>query len=646
MGRSVAQKILEEHLIEGRFELGREMGIRIDQTLTQDATGTLTFIEFGALGIARVKTELSVSYVDHSLLQTDFMNMDDHLFLQTAAKKYGVYFSRPGNGVSHHIHLERFAVPGKTLLGADSHTPTAGGSGMLAIGAGGLDVAMAMAGESFYLNVPKVFGVRLTGQLRPWVSAKDVILEMLRRFSVKGGLGRIIEYYGPGVETLEVPERATIANMGAELGATTTVFPSDDKTRMYLEAQGRGHVWREVKADSDAEYDDKTELNLSELEPMIACPSFPDNVKKIKEVEGVEVGQVIIGSCSNSSFRDLMVVAKVLEGRRIHEGVSFEVNPGSRQIMENIAQASGLAQLIHAGARIHQSGCLGCIGMGQAPATGIVSLRTFPRNFPGRSGTKDDRVYLCSPEVAVAAAIYGRVTDPRTLGGYPHIVEPAKYIINDESLIPPREYKGEVEIFRGPNIKPFPILSTLGDELSGKILLKLGDNISTDHILPAGSRILPLRSNIPAISEFAFETADPMFARRAKESGGGFIVGGENYGQGSSREHAALACRYLGVKAKIAKSFARIHRSNLINFGVIPLVLVNPADYEKLNPEENLSIPHVRGQIASTNRYILVESSTGRVECLNLFSERERNMMLAGGLINYVRALHQEQSRK
>ena len=645
MGKSVTEKIMEEHLVEGQLEPGEEIAIRIDQTLTQDATGTLAFIEFEAMGIPRVKTELSVSYVDHNLLQADFKNMDDHLFLQTAAKKYGVYFSKPGNGVSHHIHLERFAAPGKTLLGADSHTPTAGGCGMLAIGAGGLDVAMAMSGEPFYLDVPKIFGVKLTGQLRPWVSAKDVILEMLRRFSVKGGLGKVIEYYGPGVESLEIPERGTIANMGAELGATSTVFPSDDRTRRYLEAQGRGGTWREIRADSDADYDEKMELNLSELEPMIACPSSPDNVKSVKEVEGVKVGQVIIGSCTNSSFRDLMVVAGALEGRKIHEGLSLEVNPGSRQILENIAQASGLTQLIHAGARIHQSGCLGCIGIGQAPATGIVSLRTFPRNFPGRSGTKDDLIYLCSPEVAVAAAISGRITDPRTLGEYPSIVEPANYITNVESIVPPREDGGEVEIFRGPNIKPFPVLPVLGDELSGKILLKLGDNISTDHILPAGSRILPLRSNIPAISEFAFETTDPTFARRAKESGGGFIVGGDNYGQGSSREHAALACRYLGVKAKIAKSFARIHRSNLINFGVIPLVFANPADYQKLNPEGNLRIRNVRDQMSSIRR-ILIESDAGQIECLNPYSRREREILLAGGLINYARALYQRKSKK
>jgi len=637
MGKGVAQKIIEQHLVKGRLEAEEEIAIKIDQTLTQDATGTLAYLEFEALGIPRVRTELSVSYVDHNLLQTDFKNMDDHLFLQTAARKFGVYFSKPGNGISHHIHLERFAAPGKTLLGADSHTPTAGACGMLAIGAGGLDVSMAMAGEPFYLKAPKIFGVRLTGRLRPWVSARDIILEMLRRYTVKGGLGKIIEYCGPGVDTLEVPERATIANMGAELGATSTVFPSDNLTRKFLEAQGRGEVWQEIKPDPDAEYDEQAELNLGELEPLIACPSSPDNVKKVKEVEGVKVAQVIIGSCTNSSFRDLMIAAKSLEGRRVHEDVSLEINPGSRQILENLAAASALTQLIHAGARIHQSGCLGCIGIGQAPATGTVSLRTFPRNFPGRSGTKEDQVYLCSPEVAVAAAINGAITDPRTLGDYPKITEPKKYLINEESIILPLSRTEGIQIFRGPNIKPFPTLGPLEDELSGKILLKLGDNVNTDHILPAGSKILPLRSNIPAISEFTFENVDPTFVKRTKEAGGGFIVGGENYGQGSSREHAALVCRYLGVRAKIAKSFARIHRSNLINFGVIPLVFANPADYERLNAGDSIRILNAREQIANDSGNIRVDLDGEKIECLNIFSGRERDMLLHGGLINYVK---------
>jgi len=645
MRRSVAQKIIEEHLVEGRLAAGEEIAIKIDQTLTQDATGTLAFIEFEAMGIPRVKTELSVSYVDHNLLQTDFKNMDDHLFLQTAAKRFGVYFSKPGNGVSHQIHLERFGTPGSTLLGSDSHTPTAGGIGMLAIGAGGLDVAMVMAGEPFYLKTPKVLGVKLTGQLSPWVSARDVILEMLRRYTVKGGLGKIIEYFGPGVETLEVPERATIANMGAELGATSTIFPSDENTKRFLEAQGRGNQWREIKADLDVKYDDSIELNLSELEPLIACPSSPDNVRKVKDFELTKVAQVIIGSCTNSSFKDLMVVSKALEGRRVNDNVSFEVNPGSRQILENITHASGLAQLIHAGARVQQSGCLGCIGIGQAPATGVVSLRTFPRNFPGRSGTKDDQVYLCSPEVAVAAAINGRITDPRTLGRYPKIIEPEKYILNESSIIPPSAATEEVEIIRGPNIKPFPNLSSLPDELTGKILLKVGDNISTDHILPAGSKILPLRSNIPAISEYTFENVDPSFVKRAKEAGGGFVVGGENYGQGSSREHAALVFRYLGVKAKIAKSFARIHRSNLVNFGVIPLVFAEPEDYKNVSAGDTLQIHNIKKQISNEEDNISANVAGKEIEFLNAFTGRERSILLAGGLINYVKETNKRKER-
>jgi len=635
MGKSAAQKIMEEHLVEGRLEPGEEVALRIDQTLTQDATGTLTFIEFEALGISRVKTELSVSYVDHNLLQTDSKNMDDHLYLQTAAKKFGVYFSKPGNGISHQIHLERFASPGKTLLGADSHTPTAGGCGMLAIGAGGLDVAMAMAGSPFHMVTPKILGVRLTGRLKPWVSAKDVALELLRRHTVKGGVGRIIEYYGPGVETLQVPERATIANMGAELGATTTVFPSDSNTRRFLEAQGRGDAWRMIEPDPDAVYDEEDEVNLDDLEPLIACPSSPDNVKRVRDVEGVKVAQVIVGSCGNSSFRDLMVIAETLQGRRIHEGVSFEVNPGSQQVLENIAHNGGLQALIDSGVRLHQPGCLGCIGVGQAPATGVVSVRTFPRNFPGRSGTENDKVYLCSPEVAVAAAIYGEITDPRRLGEYPEIQEPEKYIVNDRMIIPPSE--GEVEIFRGPNIKPFPTLEPLENEISGKILLKLADNITTDHILPAGSRILPLRSNIPAISEYVFESVDPTFVERIREAGGGFIVAGENYGQGSSREHAALACRYLGVRVKIAKSFARIHRSNLINFGVIPLTLKNPSDYERLSVGDAVRIMNVAEQLSRPGEHISLDTDKGRIECLNTFTQRERSILLSGGLINYVK---------
>ena len=639
MGKSVTQKIIEGHLIEGTFEPGEEIAIKIDQTLTQDATGTLTFMEFETLNIQKVKTELSVSYVDHNLLQTDFKNMDDHIFLQSAAKKFGVYFSRPGNGISHHIHLERFAVPGKTLLGADSHTSTSGGCGMLALGSGGLDITMSMAGYPFYLRVPKILGVKLIGKLQRWVSAKDIILEMLRRCSVKGGVGRIIEYYGPGVEGLEVPERASIANMGAELGATTTIFPSDLNTKKFLKAQGRIESWLEIRPDLDVEYDEEIEINLSELEPLVALPSSPDKIKKVKEVKGVSVSQVIIGSCANSSYRDLMMVANCLKKWAVHENVCLEINPGSRQILENISDSSGLTRLIHSGARIQQSGCLGCIGMGQAPATGITSLRTFPRNFSGRSGTKDDQIYLCSPETAIAAAIKGKITDPRDLGEYPIITEPTKYVVNDEMIIPPSKDIENVEIIKGPNIKPFPNFEPLDNDLSGEVLLKVGDNITTDHILPAGSKILPLRSNIPAISEFTFSTLDPNFSKNAKKNKTSLIIGGENYGQGSSREHAAIVCRYLGLKAKIAKSFARIHRSNLINFGILPLIFKNPDDYEKINLGDKIRIVEIRDQISSGTNDILIEIDEKQIKCLNEFSRRERAIILAGGLINYVKEL-------
>lgn len=637
MDKSVSQKIIEEHLVKGRFETDEEVALKIDQTLTQDATGTLAYIEFEALGIPRIKTDLSVSYVDHNLLQNDSRNMDDHIFLQSVAKKFGLYFSKPGNGVSHHIHLERFSEPGRTLLGSDSHTPTAGGCGMLAMGSGGLDVAMAMAGYPFYITIPKTFGVRLTGKLRPWVSAKDVIFEILRRHSVKGGIGRIIEYFGPGVENLEVPERAAIANMGAELGATTTIFPSDENTKRFLEAQGRAEIWKEIKPDNGTEYDGEIELNLSDLEPLLARPSSPDNVKKVSELEGIKVEQVIIGSCGNSSYKDLMLVAKCLEKNKIHENVSLEINPGSRQILENIAHANGLSQLIHSGARIQQLGCLGCIGMGQSPATGIVSLRTFPRNFPGRSGTKNDKVYLCSPEVAIASAIKGEITDPRKMDEFPKIREPNKYIINNEMMIPPLKNTSDIKIIRGPNIKPFPVLGSLLNELDGKVLLKIGDNITTDHILPAGSKILPLRSNIPAISEFTFSNIDSTFSKKAKEAKIGFIVGGENYGQGSSREHAALVCRYLGIRAKIVKSFARIHRSNLINFGVMPLVLKDSKNYDKINSGDHIRIKEIRDQISNEDKSIVIEVNNEKITCLNEFSKRERKLLLSGGLINFIK---------
>ncbi len=598
MKKSLARKILEKHIVSGEWGTGNEIGIRIDQTLTQDATGTLAYLEFESLGLDRVKTELSVSYVDHNLLQTDFKNADDHRFLQTIAQRYGIYFSPPGNGVSHQVHMERFGIPGKTLLGSDSHTSTGGGIGMIAIGAGGLDVAMAMAGEPFYLQVPKIFGVKLTGMLPPWVSGKDVILEMLRRHTVKGGLGKIIEYFGPGIKYLSATDRATIANMGAELGATTTLFPSDERTREFMLCQGRGDQWVSLDADEDPSYDELDEIDLSKLEPLIACPSSPDNVKMVSDVEGIPVAQVIIGSSVNSSFRDLMIVCKALEGKRAHPDVSLEINPGSRQVIENIIRANGAITLTHAGARIHQSGCLGCIGMGQSPATGTVSLRTFPRNFQGRSGTDNDYVYLCSPEAAVASAIFGKITDPRRLGKYPEVIEPERFEFNEDLITRPLPIakRKRVGIIRGPNIVPFPILGALPDEYEGEILLKVGDNITTDHIMPAGNDVLPLRSNIPAISKHIYERVDKTFFKRCREKGG-IIIGGENYGQGSSREHAALAPRYLGVLIKIAKSFARIHRSNLINFGIVPLLFSNPSDYQWLKQGDRLRFPNLRKYI-------------------------------------------------
>ncbi|NOY53936.1 MAG: aconitate hydratase [Deltaproteobacteria bacterium] len=637
MGMNVVQKILEAHRVKGREIPGEEIALRIDQTLTQDATGTLVYLEFESLGIPRVRTELSVSYVDHNLLQADFRNADDHRFLQSTAARYGAWFSRPGNGISHQVHLESFGIPGKILLGSDSHTPTGGGLGMLAIGTGGLDVAMAMAGKPFYLKAPKIWGVRLTGELPPWVSAKDVILEMLRRFSVKGGVGKIIEYFGPGVAALQVPDRGTIANMGAELGATGTVFPSDENTLRFLAAEGREDQWRALTADPDAEYDEITEIDLSTLEPLIACPSSPDNVKKVSEVEGTAVHQVIIGSSVNSTYRDLMVTALVMEGRQAHPNVSFEINPGSRQVMENVAAGGGILPLIHGGARIHQSGCLGCIGMGQAPATGTVSLRTFPRNFPGRSGTEGDRVYLCSPETAVAAAVFGKITDPRKLGNYPRVDLPEQFIVNNDMILPPPEDGSQVEILRGPNIQPFPELDPLPDEIGGEVWLKVGDNITTDHIMPAGSRVLPFRSNIPAISEFVYHAVDPGFVRRARENGTGIIIGGENYGQGSSREHAALAPRYLGVRAKIVKSFARIHKANLINFGILPLEFVDPADYDRISQGDDFRIIDAKKILAGGGDEISVKIGTRRILSRAILSERERKTLIAGGLINYVR---------
>jgi len=638
MTGTVTEKIIKRHIVHGDMVPGAPIAIRIDQTLTQDATGTMAYLEFEAIGIPRVRAELSVSYVDHNLLQTDFRNADDHRFLQSIAARYGIYFSRPGNGICHQVHLERFAIPGKTLLGSDSHTPTAGGAGMLAIGAGGMDVALAMAGQPFHLRMPEVVGVHLTGRLSSWVSPKDVILEILRRLTVKGGVGKVMEYFGPGVKTLSVPDRAAIANLGTELGATSTVFPSDEVTLKFLRAQERDGQWEEFKADPDAKYAEVIEIDLSRLEPMAACPSSPDNVVPVKEVEGRPVAQVIVGSCANSSFRDIQMVARAIQGKAVHKDVSFEINPGSRQVLEMAEREGFLDMLIHAGARIHQTGCLGCIGMGQAPATGTISLRTFTRNFPGRSGTKGDRVYLVSPETAVASAIQGKITDPRSLGEAPTLKEPETYIINDVGIIPPPEGGSNVEIIRGPNIKPLPEFDPLPEDLDLEVLLKVGDNITTDHIMPAGSKILPLRSNCPAISEYCYSAVDPEFAKRAKAVASGIIVGGENYGQGSSREHAALAPRYLSIRAKLVKGFARIHKANLINFGILPLVFEDPEDFERVHQGMKIRIPGIRkALLEGQDRVKIVLEDRGEIIARMELSQRDRQIIAKGGLLNWVR---------
>ncbi|MBF0524288.1 MAG: aconitate hydratase [Deltaproteobacteria bacterium] len=641
MAQNITQKILSAHLVEGRLETGQEIGIKIDQTLTQDATGTMAYLEFETLGLDRVKTEVSVSYVDHNLLQADFKNADDHRFLQSCASRFGLHFSRPGNGISHQVHLERFGVPGKTLLGSDSHTPAGGGLGMLAMGAGGMDVALAMAGYPFFLSTPAVLGVELTGRLPQWSSAKDVILEILRRLSVKGGVGKVLEYFGPGVATLSVTDRAVITHMGAELGATSSVFPSDEETRRFLSAQSRPVDWRPLAADPGAGYDAVMKVDLTQIEPMIACPSSPDNVKKVSEVAGTPVTQVIVGSSGNSSFRDLMMVAKIMAGRQVHPNVSLDINPGSRQALENVSFHDGLKDLIGSGARIHQSGCLGCIGMGQAPPTGGVSVRTFPRNFPGRSGTPNDLVYLSSPETAAAAAVFGRITSPTELGDYPVVTEPEKFIINNNLLIPPTDNNREVEIVRGPNIKPFPVFEAVPDELTLTVLAKVGDNITTDHIMPAGSAILPLRSNIPAISEFVFRDAAPGFAARAKATGDGLVIGGENYGQGSSREHAAIAPRYLGVRAKVVKSFARIHLANLCNMGILPFTFAAPGQYDLIQEGDKLIFKGLHDFLKSgaVDFTAGLEGKSGSLQIsLRLAATgRDRGMLLAGGLLNLAR---------
>lgn len=640
MKKNITQKILQDHLIEGELIAGREIGIRIDHTLLQDATGTLAMLEFEALGLNTAKAALAVQYVDHNILHTDFKNADDHKYLQTACARYGIHYSGAGNGVSHQVHMERFGIPGKTLLGADSHTPGAAGVSMLGIGAGGLDVALAMAGFPYYFPCPIVLGVRLVGELPDWVSAKDVILEMLRRFDVKGCVGKIVEYYGPGVKTLSATDRETIGNMGTELGATSSIFPSDERTREYLDAQGRGEAWRELSADEGAKYDEDAEIDLTKVEPLIAKPSSPGNVVPVREVAGIKVDQSIVGSSVNSSFRDLMVSAKILEGKHVNPTTSFHVNPGSRQVLENVARESGLISYLTAGARVHEPGCLGCIGMGQAPGSNEVSLRTFPRNFPGRSGTENDQVYLCSPETATASALRGKITDPRDLARemkFPRIQDPKLYFTDDRSIVFPSEELRKTTVVRGPNIKPLPELKPLPETLTAEVVLRVGDNISTDGIMPAGSQVLPLRSNIEAISEHVFEQIRPGFAADCRARGTVAVVGGENYGQGSSREHAALAPRYLGVCAKIAKSFARIHKSNLCNFGVLPLRFKDPKDYDLLSEGTKLVFPDVRRHLEQGDSEIPIEAGGRTVITLLEVSERQRKHLLAGGTLNFVK---------
>ncbi len=635
---NIAEKLIKSHLVKGEMIKGTEIGLKIDQTLTQDATGTMAYLQFEAMGIDRVKTEKSVAYIDHNTLQSGFMNADDHNYIRTVCKKHGVYYSRPGNGICHQVHLERFGKPGKTLLGSDSHTPTGGGIGMLAMGAGGLDVAVAMGGGAYNITMPKVIKVNLIGKLRPFVSAKDVILEVLRILSVKGGVGSIIEYGGEGVLSLSVPERATITNMGAELGATTSVFPSDEITKAFLKAEGREEDYVEIKADDDATYDKEITVDLSKLSPLAAKPHMPDNVDEVKNIGKIKIDQVCIGSCTNSSYLDLMRVAAILKGNTVAEGVSLTVSPGSKQVFTMLAENGALADIIAAGARVLECACGPCIGMGQSPNSAGVSLRTFNRNFEGRSGTKDGKIYLVSPETAAVSAITGVLTDPTDAGfEFPEIKIPNEFLINDNMVDAPAPVGADVEVLRGPNIKPFPLNEDLPEIIEKKAVLKVGDNITTDHIMPAGSKILPYRSNIPHLSQYCFEVCDPTFPERAKAEGGGFIIGGANYGQGSSREHAALVPLYLGIKAVMAVSFARIHAANLINSGILPLVFENPEDYEKINENDVLRIEDARNQLASGR--ITVNNVTGGFDfALKAdFSEKQLKMLLSGGLINMMK---------
>ena len=640
MGRTLAQKIIAEHLVSGEMKVGQDIGLRIDQTLTQDATGTMAYLEFEAMGVPRVKTERSVAYIDHNTLQSGFENADDHRFIQSIAKKHGIYFSRPGNGICHQVHLERFGVPGKTLIGSDSHTPTGGGIGMLAFGAGGLDVAVAMGGGEYHINMPKMTKINLTGKLSPWVSAKDVILAVLQKMSVKGGVGKIIEYGGEGIKTLSVPERATITNMGTELGATTSLFPSDEITKKFLEAQGRGDCWKELQSDADAEYDELIDLDLSALEPLAACPHSPDAVKSIGEIGPIHVDQCCIGSCTNSSYLDMMRVAAILKGKTVHPDVSLTIGCGSKQVYNMLALNGALADMIAAGARILECACGPCIGMGQSPNSGGVSLRTFNRNFEGRSGTADAQVYLVSPEVAAASALAGVLTDPRTLGEPVEVAMPEHFLINDNLVEPPIEeaLMETVEIQRGPNIKPFPVSQPLPDSIEKKAVLKVGDNITTDHIMPAGAKILPYRSNIPYLSQFCFGVCDKTFPERCKAENGGIIIGGSNYGQGSSREHAALVPLYLGIKAVVAKSYARIHCANLANAGLIPLQFTNDSDYDRIDQMDQLRLPKIKAELSQGNQVTLENVTKGfTIQVEAQLTQRQREMVLAGGLLNYTK---------
>lgn len=637
MGDNLVYKILKSHLIEGTIDIGKEIGIKIDRTLTQDSTGTMAYLQLEAMGIDRVKTKKSIAFIDHNMLQQGFENADDHKFIQTVASKYGVYFSKPGNGICHQVFLERFSVPGETLIGSDSHTPTAGGVGMLAMGAGGLDVALAMGGGAYYIATPKVCKINLIGKLKPMVSAKDIILEVLRKLTVKGGVSRVFEYAGEGVKTLSVPQRATITNMGAELGATTSIFPSDEKTLEYFKAQGREEDWIEFKPDADAVYDEEIIINLDELKPLAAKPHSPDNVEEIESIGKIKVDQVAIGSCTNSSYEDLMKVAKILKGNKVHENVSLVIAPGSRQVMEMLARNGALGDIISAGARILENSCGPCIGMGQAPGTDGVSLRTFNRNFYGRSGTLSAKVYLVSPETAAVSAINGVLTDPRELDLDITVEMPERFLIDDSMIISPAKEGENVEVVRGPNIKPFPVNKELGDKIEGKVLIKVEDNITTDHIMPSNSKLLPFRSNIPYLAEYCFNTVDEEFPKRAKENNGGIIVAGNNYGQGSSREHAALAPLYLGVKAVIAKSFARIHKANLINNGIIPMEFEAEIDYDKIGLLDELVIEDIKSALVNGKTIVknLTNGSLFNVY-INL-TEKEIDVIKVGGRLNSVR---------